>query len=178
MKAEEVGVNEKKGKKKKLILLLLLLLLVVGVGIGLFVFLQPKEDDFFFDSEAKNGLIEARTKEDVQEILNQVVEKGMFNASINPNPVFENGTAEGDLWIENIKANHYYTTVTITLDDTGETVFQSKGIKPDQYIERATLSKNLPKGEYPASAMFSIIDPESMKEIGRVNLKINITVKN
>ncbi|MEG0576398.1 MAG: hypothetical protein RR500_00890 [Bacilli bacterium] len=171
-------VSSKEGeKKKKLILIIIPLLLVLLIG-GAAWWLNRPSQDFFFDKEARDGMISAKSKEDVQKVLDTIVDKGMYNASINPNPVFKDGEAEGDLWIENIKANHYYATVTITLDDTNETVFKSGGIKPDQNIEKAKLSKNLKKGNYPATANFEITDPDSLKTIGSVNIKINITIQN
>ncbi|MEG0721434.1 MAG: hypothetical protein RR446_06770 [Lachnospiraceae bacterium] len=164
-------------KKKRWVLPVLLLLLLCLAGGGYWWMNQAKEG-FFFDKQAQDGVIKARTKEDIQKVLDTVVEEGMFNASMNPNPVFPDGKSEGDLWIENIKANHYYTTVAVTLDKTGEKVFQSEGIKPDQNIEKAKLDKDLKKGEYPATAAFTITDPKTLDEIGVVNLKITITVQN
>lgn len=171
------GAGEARKSKRKWFIPLLLLLILSLTGGG-YWWMNQADHDFYFDEEALDGLISARSKEDVQKILDTVVEKGMFNASINPNPVFSDGNAEGDLWIENIKANHYYEKVAITLDDTGELIFQSGGIKPDQNIEKAKLDKRLKKGIYPATAAFSIIDPETLKEIGMVNVKISITVQN
>lgn len=172
---KQEGAGEVKKKKRWIIPLLLLVILCIAVG-GYMWMKQPVEG-FFFDKQAQDGVIKARTKEDVQKILDTVVEDGMFNASINPNPVFPDGKSEGDLWIENIKANHYYTTVVIALDDTGEVVFKSGGIKPDQNIEKAKLDKPLKKGDYPATAAFTITDPESLQEIGVVNMKITITIQ-
>lgn len=166
---------EPKKKKKWKWLFILLLLLVMAVG-G-YWWTQRIPADFYFDKEAKNGLIEARTQEDVQKILDQIVEKGMFNASINPNPIFYDGKSEGDLWIENIKANHYYTKVKIVLDKTKEQVFESGGIKPDQNIQSARLDKDLKKGTYPATASFHIIEPNDLKEIGVVNVKLTMTIQ-
>ena len=40
--------------------------------------------------------------------------------------------------------NRYNMTVQITLDSTGETVYQSKGIRPGQYIQYIRLSEDLP----------------------------------
>lgn len=170
--------DKKANKRKRKWLILLLLLITIGIVGGIYWNINQSSADFFLDKSARDGLIAARSKEDVQKVLDTVVEKGMFNVSINPNPIFKDGTSEGDLWIENIKANHYYTSVTITLDDSKETVFKSGGIKPDQNIEQAKLSKNLKKGNYPATAAFKIIDPATLKEIGLVNVNITITIQN
>ena len=82
--------TQKTKKKHRWIFFLLLLILFILAGVGYWFFGRPA-DDFYFDKQARDGLIKARTKEDVQKILDTVVEKGMFNASINPNPVFPDG---------------------------------------------------------------------------------------
>ena len=134
-------------------------------------------DDYLFDKQARDGLIDAHTKEDVQKILDTVVSKGMFNASINPNPVFSDGNAEGDLWIENIQANHYYTTVTIIRNDNGETIFSSKGIKPNQNIEKAKLDVDLPKGNYPVLVYFEGYQEKSKEYVGKAGSELTIHVR-
>lgn len=171
--------EEKKGRKKWLLLLLLLVIIAAGIG-GWFYWKSQQDDvtNYWFDKAAKDGMIEGRTKKEIQELLNTVVQEGMFNISINPTPCFQDGKSEGNLCIENIKANHYYTRVIVTLDDTEEEIFESQGLKPGQYIENVKLKKNLKKGTYPATAQFIITDPESLKDIGKVNTEITLTVEN
>ena len=171
--------QEKKGRKKWLLLLLLLVVIAAAIG-GWFYWKSGQDEvsDYWFDKAAKDGMIEGRTKEEIQELLNTVVQEGMFHISINPTPSFEDGKSEGNLCIENIKANHYYTRVVLTLDDTGEEIFESKGLKPGQYIQDVELEKNLKKGTYPATAQFIITDPETLKDIGKVNTQLTLTVLN
>ena len=101
-----------------------------------------------------------------------------MNVSMNPNPVFENGSAQGDLRIENIEKNHYSYTVTITKDDNGEEIYKSGLLEPGYYINEAKLSKNLSAGEYPATARFLAYQNPDEAPIGAAVVKLNITVKN
>lgn len=165
-------------KKSKIVLLLILLILLLSIVIMLIMPKKTSLDDYWFDEQAKNGIMEGRSAEDVQGILNSVVEKGMFNVSINPEPVFTNGSSQGYMAIENIKGNHYYTRVSVTIDETGEEVFKSKGIKPGQYIDYVKLEKKLSKGIYPAIARFIITDPNTLQEIGSVATQITINILN
>ncbi|MEG2361373.1 MAG: hypothetical protein RSB97_06040, partial [Christensenella sp.] len=126
----------------------------------------------------QDGFLEGRTEDEIQELINQAVEDGMFNISVNSNPVFENGKAEGSLRIENVPNNKYYMKVTVKLDDTGEIVYESKGIKQGQYIEKATLSKALAKGEYAATAVFTAVDPQTLAERGTASAQIQLSVLN
>lgn len=166
--------TEEKRGYRKWYFLLLLLVTAAAAGIFYFSWNQKKEVQYGFDKSARSGVLE-NDPDKVQEILDHVVADGMFNISINPEPEFPDGKSEGNLRIENIPANHYYTKVSITLE-SGEKVFQSGGIKPGQYIKNAKLNKELKKGKYPATAGFVITDPETLEAIGTVNAKITLHI--
>lgn len=137
-----------------------------------------EKSPFAFDDLAKNGFLEGRSAEDIQNLVNKQVEEGMFNISINSVITFENGTAEGNMRIENIPNNRYYMVVRLVLDDTGQEVYESGGIKPGQFIENAPLKEPLSKGNYPATAVFTAVDPDTLKEIGRAQAQVTLSVLN
>lgn len=173
------GTRIKKEKdKKKIVILAVVIAAIVIAGLFLWKSCGAEKSPFAFDDLAKNGYLEGRTPEDLQNLVNKQVEEGMFNISINSVITFEDGNAEGNMRIENIEANRYYMTVSLVLDETGETVYESKGIKPGQFIENAPLDKPLAKGNYPATAVFSAVDQDSLREIGRAQAQITITVLN
>ena len=136
-----------------------------------------KKQEDWFDTSAIEGTLPGKSPEEIQAMLNQIVDEGMFNVSIAPTIVFQNAQAEGQARIENIPANHYYMSVKIMLDDTSETIYESKGIRPGQYIEYIKLQKELPAGEYAATAFFSAYDAKDLSEQGRVAVKITIIVE-
>lgn len=164
-------------KKKRALLLLLLLLLLLIVAVALWLFLRPRAEDAFFDGAAIVGTLPGKTDAEIQAELNRIVEEGMFNISIAPVITFADGASEGQARIENISANHYHMKVVITLDDSGDTVYESGGIKPGEYIENIKLAKALPKGEYSATATFSAYDTESLTEVGKAAARIAIVVE-
>lgn len=170
--------NQKKSKAKISIIIIFIILFLFSGFFALKFFQNKNKEPYWFDNLAKDGILEGRTPNEIQSLLNQVVEEGMFNISINPDPIFENGKAEGNIAIENIPANHYYTKVLITLNETGEVIFKSGGLKPGQYIEKIKLDKNLKKGDYPATAVFEITYPETLETIGSVAADITIHVLN
>lgn len=173
------GTRIKKEKdKKKIVILAVVIAAIVIAGLFLWKSCGAEKSPFAFDDLAKNGYLEGRTPEDLQNLVNKQVEEGMFNISINSVITFKNGEAEGNMRIENIEANRYYMVVSLVLDDTGEKVYESKGIKPGQFIENAPLLKPLAKGNYPATAVFSAVDQDSLREIGRAQAQITITVLN
>lgn len=173
--------QRKEKKSKKIIVILVVILIALGAVAGYFLWrnAQPKETGRFeLDEMARDGFFADKSPEDIEALLNQVVAEGMFNISINSNPVFEDGKSEGNLRIENVPNNPYYMQVKITRDDTGEEVYQSKGLKQEQYIENAKLTVPLAKGEYPCTAVFTAVDPETLEEVGTAAAKITIHVLN
>lgn len=154
------------------IVALLVLLLVAG-GAGL---LLGSTDRDFFDLNAQSGQAPYKTQEEMQAELDRIVEEGMFNISIANVIQFADGTSAGTAYIENVPGNRYLMQVSITLDDSGETVYESKAIKPDSYIGDITLTKDLDSGNYPATATFKALDQESHEEVGQAAAKVTLAV--
>lgn len=174
-------MEESTGKKKKLWLLLLLLLLIAAAIAGYLIWNRSQMDDtsrYWFDKSAKDGTLEGKTPQEIQGMLDTVVKEGMFNVSMNVEPVFEDGESEGSLGIENIKENKYYCRVVLTLDADGSNLYESDGMKPGQYIDKVTLSKDLPKGDYECTAKVIATDPDTLDDIGQVNVKVRMKILN
>ena len=130
-----------------------------------------------YDSSAvEGGWIEADTDEIIAS-LNEKVEQGMINISMNTAPVFETATAEGNLMIVNDAVNNYPQVVEITRNDTGESIYKSGGIPVGSKIENAKLSVDLPAGRYECTAMFHNVDPDTGNSLGCAGAVIVITVK-
>jgi len=176
--------NENGGKKgkKKALLLILLLLIIAGAGGGYWWYTQNQVMDattkYWFDRLAQDGSLQGKTPTEVQGILNSVVEEGMFNVSMNAKAIFNDAKSEGSIGLENIPENRYYCRVVIRRDDTNEVLYESQGIKPGQYIDKIKLKQNLPAGNYACTAQVIATDPESLDDIGQVQVKIKVNVLN
>ena len=182
-KIQETGWNAgKKGKKgkKTALLFLIALFLLAAVGGGYWWYQKNQAMDattrYWFDKMAQDGTLEGKTPQEIQGMLNSIVEEGMFNVSINARAVFENGSREGSLGIENIPENRYYSRVILRRDDNNEVIYESQGLKPGQYIDKIKLKKNLPAGEYPCTAQIIATDPDGLEDIGQVNVKLQVIV--
>lgn len=149
---------------------------VVLVAIAFGVWMLAGNGDDFFDLNAQEGQAPYKTQEEMQAELDRIVEEGMFNISIASVIQFEDGTAPGKAYIENVPGNRYLMQVTVTMDDGGETVYETKAIKPGQYIEEITLTKDLDQGTYPATATFTALDQESREEVGKAAAKVTLNV--
>lgn len=166
-------------RQKLIIVLLLLIILLLLLMLGRQLLAPDKgADPYEREVAAKLGQLEGKSEAEIQAELDRVVGEGMFHISINSNPVFANGSAEGSLEIENVPGNQYLMRVEITLDNTGETVYTTKYIEPNSHIQTAALNTELEKGEYPATATFYAYDSASLSEMGRVSTQITIVVLN
>lgn len=166
--------QQKNSKKPLIIVLVVILVLLAGLGIWWFA---GGASGGFFDNSAKSGQAPYKTAEEIQAELNRQVEEGMFNISIASVVEFADGTSPGTAYIENVPGNRYNMTVEITLDDSGDVVYQSGGLRPDSYIDEIVLEKDLDAGTYPATATFTAYDTESLEEVGKAAAKISLVVR-
>ncbi len=167
---------EKKKKSKKPLIIVIIILLVAILGLGIWWLLFANGG--WLDSNAKSGQAPYKTNEEVQAELNRQVEEGMFNISIASVVEFPDGTSPGTAYIENIPGNRYDMMVEITLDDTGESVYQSGALAPDSYIDDITLTKDLDAGTYPSTATFTAYDHDSHEAVGKAAAKVSLVVRN
>ncbi|NLW70823.1 MAG: hypothetical protein GX061_07065 [Eubacteriaceae bacterium] len=151
-------------------------IMLVLVILLIFTVMKFRKDPGFFDPNAKDGPLPGRTQEEIQAELNRIVEEGMFNISIASVVVMEQSSRKAPVKIENIAANHHNMTVTITLDENNEIVYESAGLAPGQYIEYADFNRKLAAGEYKATALFTAYDIEDLSVAGRAAAKITIMV--
>lgn len=152
-------------------------IVVILVSCGI-IFATGIANNAFFDSSAKEGQASYKTPEEIEAERNRQMKEGMLNISMASIIKFANGTAPGTAYIENVPSNKYVMKVTITIDNTGEVVYQSGGIKPNSVIDTITLSQPLAAGTYPATATFSAYNPDSLEEIGQAAAKVTLVVEN
>ena len=188
MKAKEEYVDAPRETRSKdlTVYAVIFLVLLVGAGIFLAVKLLHKPADaaladsksgIVYDSSAVEGGWDNLSPEEIAERLNQKVEEGMINISMNTAPYFENGTAEGNLMLVNESINNYPQKVQIVRNDTGEQIYESGAIAVGSKIERAKLDVVLPTGTYECTAYFHNLDPETGDIIGTAGAIITITIQ-
>lgn len=112
----------------------------------------------------------------IVEGLNEQVEEGMINISMNTSPNFANGTSTGNLMIVNESINRYPQVVEITRNDNGEKIYTSGAVAVGSKIESAKLDVDLDAGTYECTAMFYNVDPETGAYLGCAGAIITVTV--
>ena len=117
-----------------------------------------------------------RPDDELQAELDRIVEEGMFNISIASYVEFPEGTAEGEVRIENVPSNHYLMQVEVVRDDTGESVYRTGMIEPNHHIQRARLDADLDVGSYPCTAVFYAFESDTEEPVGQAAAKMTIVV--
>lgn len=170
-------------KKKKpsflpVILICTAVLAAAAVGGGVWYWANSsRSGGFRFDDAAVNGNLEGMSQREIEELMQNKVEESMLSISINTTPEFPDGASPGTLRIENSAANRYNMTVLIVRDDTGETIYQSAGIRPGQMIEEDKLDVQLAKGDYPCTATFTAYETENNTAMGEAAARLTVRVK-
>lgn len=154
---------------------LLAAILLTGVW---FIFNKaaPK-DGIEFEDNVSMGIMPGVDMEQRLKELQEKLDKGMIAFSVNTNPVFSTGTAAGNLMLENPGNNAKLLIAKIVLNDTQETVFTSKYIKPGSYMDQVKLDKVLEAGVYPATVYFEAYTEDTAEYIGQAGASVTLTVQ-
>lgn len=177
--AKDRGVEkqEEQPKRSRALVVVGLILLLIAVAALIFALVQTFGPEDPYDGTAQEGQAPYKTAEEIQAELDRTVREGMFNISIVSSIEFENGEAPGKAYIENVPANKYCMRVTITEDATGQQLYQSGVLRPNQYIEDITLDVDLGPGTHQATALFTALNPETLDEVGETAAQIALVVK-
>ena len=129
-----------------------------------------------YDSNAVVGGWNEADLDTIVEGLNEKVEDGMINISMNTSPTFESGSAAGNMMIVNEGVNRYPQVVEIIRNDTKEQIYKSGAIPVGSKIESAKLNTVLSAGTYECTALFYNVDPDTGSYLGCAGAIIQITV--
>lgn len=162
------------GKQKKWIWIAVLTpLLLLSLFLLYRHFNGGEEPEFVIGANVQEGTLNKDEEEGADN------GKSAMSITLNGYPVFENGESAGDLNIENPANNALYMEVQITLDETGEVIYESGGIPPGHFIDNDKLTTVLEQGEHSATALVTIVDPENLSQaFNSANFDLLITVKN
>ncbi len=161
--------EKKKNKTLKLITLLLLLLLLLVL---LVLFKKPVEFKSFNDKHMElvkpvieEGSIERKSVEEIKQELQTQVDLSMINMSFNATPCCDE-TGFYNLMIESTNRNINNYIVEIQKADTGEVLWKSPMIKPNQHIKKVKLDVDLPYGETKCKLLYYGYKPQTNQYLG------------
>ena len=171
---EQANQTETKDRRKWLWWLLLLAVLAGGLG---YYFYQSKEAVPLISADLLPESGDA-TDQRLSERAQEIADANYFTLQINPEAIFEDGQSTGSIEIVNPGTNVYPIAVDISLLSSGEVIYSSGAVYPNQFVENVALATPLAKGKYPAKATINIYDPESKEKQGVTEAELTIIVKN
>lgn len=127
--------------------------------------------------EVFDGMLPTDNPDEVLALLQEKVDASQFAFRINACPYFDADCKRGNLRIENPTRNLYCMQAELVLDETGEILYASPLIRPNQYIEHVALSRKLTSGEHAATVRFIAIHPETDAYMGEVAAAITLGIK-
>ncbi|MBS5065382.1 MAG: hypothetical protein KHZ58_16575 [Hungatella hathewayi] len=182
---ETTETGRRKGRRNRANLTVILaaalfcLIVLCGAGYyGITVVNQVKSQENRTNGLVAEGNVKSGTLHDPagrQAELDEIVREGLITFSINATPSMKDG-GEINLMIENPPDNGTRFTVTILRDDTGEEIYRSGYLDPEQYIDNTALDVALPSGEYPCTAYFDSYRIQDSSYLGRAAAKITVFV--
>ena len=153
--------------------------MAVVAGAGYFVYASSQSVEASIPRLQAEGNVKTGTLNDPegrQRELDAIVEEGMVAFSINATPYIQDGKGKANFMIENPPGNGNRFTVSISRDDTGEEIYRSGYLDPEQYIDNTHLDVELPEGEYPCIAYFDSYRIKDSSYIGRAAAQITVYV--
>ncbi len=171
--------SQKSPSKAWIFIDLVAVLLLLLTAFFAFRFYHQDSDLAMLESniKAQLGQLDDKTNEEIQASLNEVVAEGNLSISINANPIFPTGDSAGSLKIENGPQNLYGQEVSITLDDTGEEIYNSGYMPINSHIQEDVLSVDLPAGDYKATVTFTALDESpNHAVVGQAIAQIRISI--
>jgi len=121
---------------------------------------------------------EQRSQSEIIDELNRLTEESQLTMTINPDPIFADGTARGNLLIHNNDSNRHGEIVEIVRDDTQETVYFSGYIPIGKHINSDALDVVLPAGKYPCTAYFHLFNEENGEVLGTGAVRVTLHIEN
>lgn len=158
------------------------ILLTVAAMAGLFYVKerdkQEEPQGLSYEANIVKGDIPGKSKEERQRELDSIVEEGMLSMSINATPSGSTTGADRTInWlIENPSNQGKLIRVEISLEDTGEIIYETGAIPPGNYVESAPLKELLPPGEYQCIARFYAYQEETEHYIGQAAAQIRLVL--
>lgn len=181
--AQQSKPATKKSSTYKTAGVVILILLIIAAALFIFKSCSGEQapdptpsGGIVYDTGAVEGGWDEADTDKIVDSLNEKVEQGMINISMNTSPIFQNGTSTGNLMIVNEGINNYPQVVEIVRNDTNESIYKSGAIAVGSKIESAKLDADLNAGTYDCTAMFYNVDPDTGDYLGCAGAIITVTV--
>lgn len=162
-----------------LAVLLLISLTLLIVNKYIFVSGNAVEPQYIIpeaNGQVFDGMLPTDNPDEILVLLQEKVDENQFAFRINANPIFNAACTKGNLRVENPARNIYCMQIELILDETGEILYDSPLLKPNQYIEHVGLSRQLDIGNHAATVRFVAIRPDTDAYMGEVAAAVTLGI--
>lgn len=181
----QIETVEKSSKKKGIIAIafILVLLIIVGVLVAIIIGLLGKDDEQTAgggtaSAKKRNTVVTMENKDEIQADLNNKVAEGLFEVKMNVDWTFKDAAEPSEnAYVANVPTNTTTVYFDVTLDGTGETIYESPYLPVGTELQNLTLDKDLPAGTYAGTVMYHLVD-ENYNDTGRMAIAVTIKVQN
>lgn len=150
---------------------------VLVVVITLIAFLIIGKNNIPFEDNAVEGTYKNGVGPGLTEQLQAAADNSMFRIKLNALPSFHPDTQTGDVCITNSAENTANMQVTITLNATGQVVYESSVLAPGQSEVYGTLNTPLAEGSYEATATVYALSPQTGSQLGAIESDMLLMVE-
>ncbi|WP_343207983.1 hypothetical protein [Anaerolentibacter hominis] len=155
-----------------------IILLAAAACILTFQWKKPEKKELGYEQNVVVGNIPGKTEAERLAELEEIVDRGMLTLSINATPALSlSGGSMANWLIENPSNQGKLIRVEVSLEDTGEIIYQTGFIKPGSYVAEAPMDVKLGVGQYTCLATFYGYDLENEELIGQAAAEIKLTVQ-
>lgn len=173
--------QEKRRKRKRALLALLLLLLLLALGTCAAVnFLGDEQEDATAVAvmpELDANAEDIANRESLENAMQNAADANYFTLQVNPEATFSSQTGEGRFELINPPKNVFPISFDITIDGSGQTVYQSGAVPPGKQIKNIALGSTPKPGSYQATVNVFIYNPENQGKEGEAIVKITLNVE-
>jgi flagellar basal body-associated protein FliL len=177
--SEEMDVNKKSNTKKIAIVVLIVALLAV-IAVLAYMILKPQppaEEKTVGNLTGGRGTV--ATPDNIDEIMekrNAPVEDGYFETDMNIEWNFPSSKkASVDASVGNSVNNSRKLYFEVFLKDSGQMVYSSPYVPVGTADEKFKLDADLPKGTYPASCVYHLVD-DNNEEVSTLSVDVTINI--
>jgi hypothetical protein len=169
-------------KKKKVIIMVVIILLIVVIGVMaavIYTLLKDKAKSEEGNATPKrNTVVTMDNKDEVLADLNNKVATGLFEVKMNVEWTFtDSDTPSKNAYVANVTSNSNTVYFDVTLDSTGETVYESPYIPVGSELDNIALSSQLAAGTYPCTLIYHLID-DDYNDVSTVAVAVTLNVQN
>jgi hypothetical protein len=168
-------------KKKVLIVVLILVLILIIGALAAIIFnlLKSKEtSDDGTPTSRRNTVVSMDNKDEILADLNNKIAEGLFEVKMNVEWSFEDSsTPSENAYVANVTSNSNTVYFDVTLDSTGETIYESPYLPVGSELSNIALSSQLAAGTYPCTLTYHLID-DDYNDVSTMAVTVTLSVLN